>query len=382
MKSNQSTHSTHSTHSTAGETKMETKSTSNSTTETTSKVKVKQISSRKRAKNKASIRVQAEGCKALSELAYRLEANKQLITDVGGVDVILRAMTDFRKSGRVILEGSRALFSLAIRPLSKSRIVALNGVTTIVKGMMSQPQNAHVQDHGCRLLSEFMYNNMNHVRMVVDAGGVDGILEAMIEHSLLQYNPTITPTATADTKTAATTATTTATKEETKDNENETDTESSSSPPTGVANVEDRGHKALKSFNRRTLFESLCAMFATVRPTESSRLLRVLRLFIVVKTAGVDTSESLESNESNESNDDLNTSTSMEVTPVLLENSEIRKRILKIARDHRSSHPEIWTREVAKSFGAVLKMFKDGRDDSAPPSPTRPMVRTINISRG
>ena len=65
----------------------------------------------------------------------------------------------------------------------------------------------------------------------------------------------------------------------------------------------------------------------------------------------------------------------------LVENDEIRSRILFIARDHRSRNPEIWTRDVAKSFGVVLKMFKDGLVTSPPPSPTRAMVRNFTIPR-
>ena len=56
------------------------------------------------------------------------------LLDVGGVDIILQAMVEYRESGRIQLEGCRALFSLVIRPLSKSRLVALNGIDCIVKG--------------------------------------------------------------------------------------------------------------------------------------------------------------------------------------------------------------------------------------------------------
>ena len=332
----------------------------------------------------------------MSELAYRLESNKQLITDVGGVDVILLAMADNRTSGRVQLEGCRALFSLAIRPLSKSRIVALNGVGTIVRGMMDQPQNSHVQDHACRLLSEIMYNNSTHVQMVVDAGGVDVILEGMIEHSLLQHQgeeKQLTPLEDVS---------------KTKSNETQekgdggggcgggggsgsgaTATTKTTKAPAGSSasvsiNVEDRGHKALKNFDRRTLFESLCALFSTVRPNETLRLLRVLRLFIVVKMATGETVKTTPTNSAGHNMVDPDSEESCaaaEAAASLIENDEIRSRILFIARDHRSRNPEIWTRDVAKSFGVVLKMFKDGLVTSPPPSPTRPMVRNFTIPR-
>ena len=67
-----------------------------------------------------------------------------------------------------------------------------------------------------------------------------------------------------------------------------------------------------------------------------------------------------------------------------LRNEEIKQRILDIARDHRKKNPDIWNRTVAKSFGIVLKMFRDEKSsgNTPPPSPTRPMVRNISIGSG
>ena len=166
-------------------------------------------------------------------------------------------------------------------------------------------------------------------------------------------------------------------------------------------NVEDRGHKALQHFDRRTLFNSLCALFATVRPMETSRLLRVLRLFVVVKTSSSSTNH-FNGNNAGPTGSTNNTHTCEEeqdnvveeehgevsgastAVPLPLRNEEIKQRILDIARDHRKKNPDIWNRTVAKRFGIVLKMFRDVKSsgNTPPPSPTRPMVRNISIGSG
>ena len=74
---------------------------------------------------KRSMRVQAEAAKALSELAYRLESNKQRITKAGGVEALVKAMDYYEHADRVQLEACRALFSLAISADGKERMVKI-----------------------------------------------------------------------------------------------------------------------------------------------------------------------------------------------------------------------------------------------------------------
>jgi hypothetical protein len=137
---------------------------------------------------------------------------------------------------------------------------------------------------------------------------------------------------------------------------------------------------------------------------ETSRLLRVLRLFVVVKTSSSSTdhfngnnagptgstnhTHTCEEEQDNVDNvveeEHGEVSGASTAVPLPLRNEEIKQRILDIARDHRKKNPDIWNRTVAKRFGIVLKMFRDVKSsgNTPPPSPTRPMVRNISIGSG
>ena len=130
-----------------------------------------------RAQRKGCMRVQSEGAKALSELAYRLEDNKIRITKAGGIEALMEAMAcpEVRVS-RIPLESFRALFSLAICADSKKRMVAIGVISFVISVMRAQARiSASVQDHGCRLLAELMFNNKRHVEIVRRSGGVSAI---------------------------------------------------------------------------------------------------------------------------------------------------------------------------------------------------------------
>ena len=84
------------------------------------------------------MRVQAEAAKALSELAYRLESNKQRITKAGGVEALVKAMEYFEHADRVQLEACRALFSLAISADGKERMVKIGVIPRVITSMRAR----------------------------------------------------------------------------------------------------------------------------------------------------------------------------------------------------------------------------------------------------
>ena len=305
--------------------------------------------------------VQAEACKALSELAYRCTENKKIITECHGATSIVEAMIRHEQSTRVQLEACRALFSQAIRHGSKVIIIESGAVLTVLNAMKLHPKDFSIQDHGCRLLTELMYENSDVKDTVLKNNGVDIILKAVLNHG---QSPSVE---TSDGKAAA------------------------SKKNASLSNIEERASKALNHFDPNTIFESTCLLLENATTEDETRRAFRLYFFIpqnfmlnldvckdsklialaqsvsyafnsnIASSCGVGQPLLFGSGVSASDEDDNNDTKPAENTVSYLTADRVndwKTKILKIAKNKRTSNANLWTQKTAKVLGQILKLLK------------------------
>jgi hypothetical protein len=342
--------------------------------------------------------VQAEGCKALSELAYRCTENKQLITDSHGPTLIVEAMVKHETSNRVQLEGCRALFSQAIRQSCKVVIIESGAVLAVLNAMKMHENDSPIQDHGCRLLTELMYQNDDVKNTVLQNEGIRSILNAILNHGvgnkfISQNTSNGNCSSHEDTSAASTSASPDFNLVSINHNNYSTSAETSNLP-----SIEERARKALKYFHPCDIFDSVCQLFQNAKTEADVR--RTLRLYFLIpyntnlnfdtayddkctllpRSGSSDSSSSsygeLNNNDSTPINgfatagdDGRDTNTMMQsngdsqkpYTIICLTMDHItswKNRVLKIAKAKRKENADIWTKDIAKKFGQLLKLIK------------------------
>ena len=305
--------------------------------------------------------VQAEACKALSELAYRCTENKKIITECHGATSIVEAMIRHEQSTRVQLEACRALFSQAIRHGSKVIIIESGAVLTVLNAMKLHPKDLSIQDHGCRLLTELMYENSDVKNTVLNNNGVNIILKAIVKHG------------------------------QSPDAESSAAKAGASKKNGSLSNIEERASKALNHFDPNTIFESACLLLENACTEEEIK--RTFRLYFFIPqnsmlnldvcndskliALGQSVSYAFNSNTSSScgvgqpllfgsglsasDEDDNNDNPSMENNISYLTVDIIndwKTKILKIAKKKRTSNANLWTQKTAKVLGQILKLLK------------------------
>ena len=296
--------------------------------------------------------VQAEASKALSELAYRCSDNKKAICDNGGAETIVKAMEEHLDDWRVQLEGCRALFSQAIHTENKSRIIGCGSIPAVLNGMTAHAFMDSVQDHGCRLLTEMMFNNVAVVESTRKLRGVSVIVKAILNHAIPASSVVSTVKVPGGVDSSTTNLTTSLDDEAKVDSPTMSSLSSKSS-----GSVEDRACKALVHFAPQEIFEATCELF--INATEELELIRVMRLFVLTRQVA-DIQRRKKNTMEGKSNDTPveDQAVASEVLARKAELASWRAAVLEMGKVKRKEDEALWSRQVAKGFGQLLKFFK------------------------
>ena len=240
-------------------------------------------------------------------------------------------------------------------------IIESGAVLTVLNAMKLHPKDLSIQDHGCRLLTELMYENSDVKDTVLKNNGVDIILKAVLNHG---QSPSVE---TSDGKAAA------------------------SKKNASLSNIEERASKALNHFDPNTIFESTCLLLENATTEDETRRAFRLYFFIpqnsmlnldvckdsklialaqsvsyafnsnIASSCGVGQPLMFGSGVSASDEDDNNDTKSAENTVSYLTVDRVndwKTKILKIAKNKRTSNANLWTQKTAKVLGQILKLLK------------------------
>ena len=127
--------------------------------------------------------VSVEALKALAELAYRCDDNKQLEGAAGALEAILDVMAGSMESQRLQTEALRAIFTLAIRRDLRARAMEHGALTVILDCLRTHnATSATVFEHCCRVLAEFVHEDPAARDAVIVGGGIAALLCGYVEH--------------------------------------------------------------------------------------------------------------------------------------------------------------------------------------------------------
>ena len=133
----------------------------------------------------SSADLQERACKMLWSryLSWKQEEIRGRIGSAGGIEAILRAMTQHPSAAGVQEWGCVALSNLAVNADNKVKIGSAGGIEAIVRAMTQHPSAAGVQEHGCVALWNLAANNAHNKSKINAAGGAQAIRAAMAAHT-------------------------------------------------------------------------------------------------------------------------------------------------------------------------------------------------------
>eukprot|EP00055_Hartaetosiga_balthica_P013297 m.67588 g.67588 ORF g.67588 m.67588 type:complete len:1047 (+) comp8221_c3_seq1:121-3261(+) len=101
--------------------------------------------------------------------------------ELGGVNLVLRALEDFGTESTDLVEEGLTLLARYIKfsPRNKEKIARTRGLEIIISVMRYHLRNAHVQASGCNLLSHYVFYRKEEI---IELGGVEIVLEGMEKH--------------------------------------------------------------------------------------------------------------------------------------------------------------------------------------------------------
>jgi hypothetical protein len=126
-------------------------------------------------------KLQEKGLGVLQNLSMRSSAAKKEIAKLGGIYIILSAISEFMGSPEVLERAFTTMWSLALLDSNQKAIGNAGGVDLVVNGMMTQLNSPEVQKQACGCLCTLSSNSQNNL-LIRDADGVDAIVYAMWTH--------------------------------------------------------------------------------------------------------------------------------------------------------------------------------------------------------
>jgi len=128
----------------------------------------------------ADTEMQELGCRTLARLCENSDANKNIVMETSGIEVILTAMQAYPTHAAIQAEGCHILSLLAARKTSHSaKVAALGGVKAVMVAIKQHNMDVSVQLHGCRALRYLTATNDANRGAVAAAGGIKTTLAAM-----------------------------------------------------------------------------------------------------------------------------------------------------------------------------------------------------------
>ncbi|XP_065845792.1 uncharacterized protein [Oscarella lobularis] len=120
--------------------------------------------------------IQESGCRLLGLLSYNSET-QQYVVSLGGIEATLAAMISCNVA-EVLVAACGTLTCVAMTEKNVERIVAQDGIKSIVDSMLAFPENKDVQMTGCLAL-KMLTESKSVIGKIVSAGGVDALTKAI-----------------------------------------------------------------------------------------------------------------------------------------------------------------------------------------------------------
>jgi len=126
-------------------------------------------------------RVQERALGILQNMAMRSSASKLAVASAGGIKEIVLSIKENMTSPEVLERAFTALWSLAVLDGNQGRIVAADGISIIINGMMVSINTLGVQKQACGCLCT-LSSNSKCKRLIKGNSGMDAIVFAMWAH--------------------------------------------------------------------------------------------------------------------------------------------------------------------------------------------------------
>lgn len=126
-------------------------------------------------------KVQTSGMGVLQNLSMRGSEGKREIARLGGIKVLVEAISSFMGEAEVLERAFTTMWSLALLDSNQKSIAKAGGVELVVNGMMAQLDSAGVQKQACGCLCTLSTDSRNNA-LIREADGVDAIVYAMWAH--------------------------------------------------------------------------------------------------------------------------------------------------------------------------------------------------------
>lgn len=127
------------------------------------------------------IEVNIELMMTLSSLAVRNEFCQEIV-DEGGLDFVIKTVTDNIQNQRVVLRGLSLMKTIAGNDKVKGDIVKAGGAELVLMAMAKHQTNPQVCDAGCACLAALALRSPPNCEVIVNGGGANSIVTAMKIH--------------------------------------------------------------------------------------------------------------------------------------------------------------------------------------------------------
>ena len=129
------------------------------------------------------VQVQEAGCGALWNLAASSSINQVHIASAGGIDGVLSAMLTHPTAAGLQYQALGALTNLvANKSFNKLQLVNGGGVDVVIAVMKANQHIARVQEQACALLSDLALKNQVNKVLISESGGIERVVAAMSTH--------------------------------------------------------------------------------------------------------------------------------------------------------------------------------------------------------
>lgn len=127
------------------------------------------------------LKLQEKGLGVLQNLSMRGSEAKREIARLGGIKILIEAISAFIGEAGLLERAFTTMWSLALLESNQKLIAKAGGVELAVNGMMAQLDSAAVQKQGCGCLCTLSTDSRNNA-LIREADGVDAIVYAMWTH--------------------------------------------------------------------------------------------------------------------------------------------------------------------------------------------------------
>lgn len=125
--------------------------------------------------------LQLNGMGVLQNVSMKGSNAKTVIAEIGGIDAVITALSEFLMEPSVLERAFTTLWSLAVLNSNQVRIAKANGISLVINGMLASIDYEQVQRQGCGCLCTLSSDPSNKVQ-IHSSGGIDAIIFGMRAH--------------------------------------------------------------------------------------------------------------------------------------------------------------------------------------------------------